>query len=404
MRALGQAIRSNPVTAFYAGILISSIGSMTFLISLVAFMMKGGFSLFQVGLVLGLPRIVPVAFNVFLGQVIDRLPPKRTVIVTEIGAALASVGIYFAWVQGTHGFIALLVLSIGKAGVLALQGGSRARMAKALSNSSYASNAKNAIWLNQATQGATLFSGVLGLLAVSYLSLGWVIFFDGITFIVNGALLLALPISDDSASEEPAPKPKLLPSLARKFSDLYRYNARAATLNVALAFVSLGSVSFVTRLAGPSQEWTPAYQIAYGLSVWIAAYLERLEAVRKTHGLVWVILACAYVGLGTCEAPGWSAWGLWLVRGVCFWILLHRISAHIQTDTPTQVMGSVSAARDAQMVTIMALGEVLVGYWQPYVTLSIEGAWRAGACLVVAAVVYLKTVKPLEPSYERAVL
>ena len=53
---------------FFCGLLISSIGSMTFTIGLIVFMAKFGYSLFQISLIIGLARLVPVLVSIFAGD------------------------------------------------------------------------------------------------------------------------------------------------------------------------------------------------------------------------------------------------------------------------------------------------------------------------------------------------
>ncbi len=83
---------------------MSSVGSLTLTVCLIAFMAKAGYSFVQIGLLVGSARIVPVIINLFFGELADRLSPKKIVFWSELCAGLASVGLYFAWVKGPSYF------------------------------------------------------------------------------------------------------------------------------------------------------------------------------------------------------------------------------------------------------------------------------------------------------------
>jgi hypothetical protein len=145
---------------FYLGTLISSIGSFTFNICLIAFMIRAGFDLFHVSLILGLQRLVPILISASLGHRTDSFSPRLTVVFAELGAAAATFGILWSWSLGNKGYWALVAFSLLKTSVVAFQLGSKAKLTKLLADNSYASNSNHAIWFNKATQGATLFAGL----------------------------------------------------------------------------------------------------------------------------------------------------------------------------------------------------------------------------------------------------
>src|SRR5262249_12453631 len=145
--------------------LLSSVGSMTFTVCLMAFMLKAGFTLFDASLIVGAYRLVPIAVATFFGHLSDNLPPRYTVMLTELGGAVGSLGILWAWGLGKPGYFWLLSFAVGRAIILTLQAGSRARIVKELSGPSYRSQSHHAIWLNKATQGAVFFAGILALIA-----------------------------------------------------------------------------------------------------------------------------------------------------------------------------------------------------------------------------------------------
>jgi MFS family permease len=246
---------------FYMGTLLSSVGSMTFTVSLLAFMLKENFSLFQASLILGASRLIPILISKILGGKADEYSPKTVVLVTEIGTALSSIGILFSWLQGKDSYWLLFLFSVTRAMLMSFQNGSKSRVAREFADENYKSQSRHAIWLNKVTQGATLFAGILGWVAFRFLNFKTVIIFDAITFIINGIILFNLSMhSEPTQSTNKA-------SIFKKFHDLYKFNPRAATLYLVLALVIMGTSSFTARLSGTHQELISLLLISYGLSV-----------------------------------------------------------------------------------------------------------------------------------------
>jgi hypothetical protein len=105
---------------------------------------------------------------------------------------------------------------------------------------------------------------------------------------------------------------------------------------------------------------------------------------------VWTTFGFSYMLLGLFPAMGSLTWSICLLKDVCYWILFHRISSYIQADTPTEVIGSVSNARLAQMVIILAIGEITVGAWQNIIPIGVDGFWRGAIGFAVAGVMLLR--------------
>lgn len=255
-------MKKNSALLFYSGTLISSIGSMAFSICLLAFMIKDGHSLFDVSLILGLSRLIPVAISTFWGQLADRLPPRLTVVATEFLAAAMSVGILLSWNHGKAAYWHLLTFCVLKACVVIFQAGSRAKITKLLSDDTCASNSKNAVWYNKATQGATLFAGLLAWVIIENFDFQTAVFIDLISFIVNGIFIYLISVKADSDQIDVEREP-----FYKKIIDFYRYNPRAAVLDFALCVSMMGTVSFMARLSGQDQKWNALFMAGYGFCV-----------------------------------------------------------------------------------------------------------------------------------------
>lgn len=379
---------------FYLGTLISSVGSMALSVALVGFMLGRGFDLFQVGLVIGVSRFVPVLISIFVGHRLDAFSPRLTLLVTEIAASLASILLFVGWnlFEGNFGFI--LTAMILRSVFTSAQTGSRGQIAKLLSQDGYQSNSRNAIWLNKVTQGATLFGAAIAWVAVKYSSLEAVIVFDALTFILNGAILYFLPIAI-------APSVSAFKvSAFAKFKDLYGTNLWAATLDALLVLSVMGASSFSARLAGADETWMPLFVVSYGLAVWLSGFIERIQFIQQQRLLFWIVLGVALALLGQFKEPSVAVWIVCFMKDIAFWLIFHRITSHIQNDTPKEHIAAVTFARNAQVISIFAIGEIAVGAWQKYFSLETECLLRAGVCVV--AIVLIATVGQREQTLEKA--
>lgn len=364
---------------FYFGTLISSVGSFVYNICLVAFMIQGGYDLFNVSLILGLQRLVPMFAAGVFGHYTDKFSPRLTVVLTEFGAALATFGILWAWEQGQAGYWYMLAFTLMKTSVISFQVGSKVKITKILSDSTYASNASHAIWFNKATQGATLFAGIIAWPIVAKLNFETAIWLDLISFIINGVIVFFLPIQGPSKENGES----IVSGIFSKFKDFYKYNKRAATLDALLAVSMMGTTSFTSRMAGNDQTWMAVLIGGYGFSVWAAGFIEKSQILKNRSLTFWLGLGLSYSFLGFSAGQGFLTLALVICKDTFYWLLLHRISSHIQMDTPQSVMGSVSSARTTQMIAILATGELLVGSWSKILPVEFDGLWRGVFCLVI---------------------
>ena len=356
---------------FYLGQFLSSMGSLTFNLCLVAFMPQAGFDLAQISLILGLQRFIPVFIMGVWGHLTDTLNPKTTIVVLEILAGLLSMSLLLIWNESHTNYIVFLSVCVLRAVLVNFQTGSRVKLSKLLSDGSYQSNAKHAIWQMKATQGATLFAGLMGLVLIKFLSLKTAIILDFLSFLTNGLIILFIP----SHKEEKNISQSI--SWKQKFSDHFKYNKQAAILDIALAISIGGLISFFARVSGENHIWNALFLTSYGLSVWIAGFLERSAAKKYSSTPFWIVMSISFILLGKFGGPNVESLILMFIKDISYWVILHRISGHIQNDTPAHSIGAVSSARFAIMVVILSVGEILVGAWSSLVPLYVESTLRA---------------------------
>ena len=374
---------------FYSGTLISSIGSFTFNLCLIAFMVKAGFPLVNATLIFALQRIVPLLVIGSVGHLTDRFPGRPTVYVSEAIAGVASLGLLAIWNGLETNYLLLVSLCVIRSIVVAFQTGSKARITKELSDGSFKSNARNAIWFNKATQGAMLFSGVLSWIIIEKSSFQFAVLFDAVSFILNGVSVFFLPKSIASETIDAAMS-ETKESWTKKYFDLFKYSRRAATLELLLGFIAMGTIAFLSRMAGQNQSWVGKYMAAYGLAVWVSGFLERKVTSKFSSAPYWILLGLSFLSLGIIGTPSTTTLVISFIKDLSFWVLLHRISSHIQIDSPKTLMGSISSARTSLFVAILSIGEILVGAWADTVPLGTEGTVRALVAGAVAAYVIIK--------------
>lgn len=383
---------------FYLSTLVSSIGSFTFNMSLIAFMLDGGFHLGHASLIIGLQRLVPILVTGLWGHLTDALSPRKTVAVAEVLAALLSVGLLFLWNGGRTPYLGLVALCVLRSVVVSFQAGSRIKITKIFSGDGYKSSSKHAIWFNKTTQGATLFGGVFAWFFIKFLSMESAIVFDALTFIFAGAVAWMIP--DDGAETATA----VQEDWRQKFKDLFKFNGRAATFDIVLAVSMMGTVAFFSRMAGQNQSWAAMYLAGFGLAVWVAGFLENGVTSRLSGTLFWILLGVSFCGLSLLTEPSALSLGVMFIKDLAYWILLHRISSHIQTDTPVHRMGSVSSARMSLMIAILASGEIMVGAWSGTVPVWAETLVRGSVGLGMGLYLLAMRTKQVAVVHDRPAL
>ena len=286
------------IITFFGGTLLSSIGSFAFTTGAMTFMVKGDFPVTYVGFWVGFCRLTGVISSLLFGDLADRYPARRFLVKTEIIALLLSIGLLTTWHGGRDSFSLFFLLSLIRAAILPLQQGARSKISKAIAGSEFTKNLRTAIWLNKATQGATVFSALICIYAAKALSFEYLIIFDGLTFFFSTILLLSLP-------DEIAAAPAVIsgPSVVlSKLGALYRFNPRAALYDCLLCLAFTGVNLTVVRLAGPEKDMIPLLVALGGLCLWFAGPIACHSKFEKSHGLIWGLFGlswgCFWIGSG----------------------------------------------------------------------------------------------------------
>ncbi len=379
---------------FYAGILISSVGSGTFGTALFSFLILNQFSLAHAALLLGLQRLIPTAVVAMTGHWTDRLSARATIIAAEIVAAVLSLALIFVWHGQDSSLWLIGALSIARTVIVFFQLGSRAKISKMLSGDTFQGNSRHAMWLNKATQGGSLFSGILAWLFVTYGTLEAAIIFDFATFVLNGLIVFLLPkLSSSIFVADKGDRADRVETLTvgrqprerwfEKFRDYFSSNRELMYVDIALFVSTGGLIAYGARIAGNEPGWAGLFVAAYGLAVWVAGFTERSVSSKFSATPYWIGIAISYLIMGQFERATMFVVGVSFVKDFCFWVIFHRVSARLQMRTPVRKMGSVTSARSVLIVVISAGAEILVGAWSDVVSLQFESAVRAAIAVTV---------------------
>lgn len=378
---------------FFGGTLLSSIGSFAFTTGAMSFMVKAGYPLTYVGYWVGLSRLMGVVSGLLFGDSTDRFPARKFLILTEILALVISIGLLLLWQGGSSTFFGFFVLSLVRAAVLPLQQGARSKISKSIAGQEFAKNLKTAIWLNKATQGATVFSALICLYAIKALTFEWLIIFDGLTFLLSTLLLLALP--DFITSSQVSATPVSSISVFSKLKYLYQFNRKAATLDFLLSLVFTGVNLTVVRLAGSQKEMIPLLVAVGGVCLWLAGPIAAHRNFEKFHGALWLLFGLSWATFGV--GSGHWSFALLLIpfvlQRLSFFALNHRYSGMIQHDTPHEKLGSVVNARLFQSTALLSLGDLAVGVAGSLggsIPLSVDAIWRVIICFAVAGILIME--------------
>jgi hypothetical protein len=375
-----ETIKTQSARAFLIGTFISSLGSMTLFICLMAFMHQAGHSMLNISLVVGGSRFITLIVSVLGGHIADRIPAKKLILWTEMISAAVSGALAWTWSQGLDGYRSFLLVFLLRTALLTVQQPGRHKISKLLSENTYSSNAKQAIWLNKVTHGSLFFAAGLSFIAVRWGNFYWAIAFDALTYLLNFFIILLPGFGTFTAAKDIKKY-----SLSGKFSDLYFFSSSTAVLDLLLALALCGGNLFTLRMADNDAAWLPGIFASYGFAVWVAGYLAKNTLIQRLHVPTWIAFGLSFLLLGVYHGLGVLTWSIFLLNHHCYWLLFHRYSSIIQASTPQEKMAAVSSARMAQMILVLATGEFLVGAWQRWVPLFWEGTWRAILCFLVAA-------------------
>jgi len=356
---------------FLLGIFISSIGSTTFIIGLMAFPLKMGVSAAIIGAAIGTARITGVLVNFFWGPIGDRVNPRKLILIGEIGALLCSVVVLATSIHLTNDNYLLFIIAVGARSIFTgIQSASIQKVGKAFDDEMGLSG-HFAKYLNKATFGSIFFAMIISLIFLKYGSFSMIIIFDAITFLINGLLLLASvkPLQSEVSSE-----PKKI-NLLRVWTDNKNYFTQCQKLphlDMLLAIAMMGANTLNVVLLIKHPNLIPYASGVFGLAVWLSTPIQNYLNLKKET--LWLLLGASIGAQGFLIDNPVALLSCSFLRNISYWILYNYISTQIMKNSKAEMFASISSGRQATINMIGAVGEFWVGL--KLTPVFIETVWR----------------------------
>lgn len=363
---------------FYLGTFITSFGSLLFIMAIPAFFLSSGFSSEIIGIAIGIHRFSGIAASAWFGPQIDRLNSRKVVFASEFLAAFASFGLIWSWlyrdIYGIWpfcGFIGLRALIIG------MQSASRNRLVKLISSDNQTREASLAIWLNKVTQGAHVISSLAAIPLVSSGNILLAIVIDGLSFIIGGVSALQLP-DIDAGDKRTVSGLNFLSSL----SSLVKVNKLIFFQDQILALAVSGTILLMVKLSGGDSKYIIYFNLLFGSSIWLSSLVAHSSNLRALTIPYWMMMFAGFIIMYSTQDSKWI-WPAYFLTYMGYWILYHKYTVEVQTQTSKDMIGAIMAARGLAIAITLSVGELLGGYATRIFDLKTELVLRGLLCLLV---------------------
>jgi hypothetical protein len=351
------------ILVFLIGTNVSVFGSLLFTVSAISALIEEGQPLSFISAGLGFVRLVPILLLIAFSGMIDRVSPRKTLILFEGISAMASLAIAILWWMDRKLALEFVfqLMCLRAAGGWIVQN-LRTKLLKSLDSIEELALSKNVVRFNQATQGATFLAGTVSLVIKDAAPFISIVIFDTITFVFGIICLFMLGQSDSEAKAKKSPH--YFHSLYEGFQALY-LNGKHRLLAEIVLSISLGGLwSLNNRLYHGISESPALGMITFGAATWLTGAIS-LRSKTLFYPLLLLSLvqfAIAYlyqVDIG----PIWMFLVL-LLRDFCYWVAIHRLTWHWQLAIPTEMLGRALGVRILLTATILAIFE-WVGVFSP---------------------------------------
>ncbi|MDH4466817.1 MAG: ABC transporter substrate-binding protein [Bacteriovoracaceae bacterium] len=359
---------------FLFGSFLTSLGSTTYIISLLAFSSEIGLPLWAIGVTIGLLRITGFVVNNFLGHAADKIDPIKLLVSCELIAGILSLFLALSSnLFSENIFFPFFFATTLKSLFTALQVANSAKIAKFLDDKNK-KDGSFALLKNKADFGTIIFGTFISLLFIKYFSLNTAIYFDFITFLANGFIILIFFNGKNKKIFTTSSNYSKKIIIQNNFSKYYKLLPTIAISDFILALVMFGANTLNTRLFLENPNFLPFASGAFGLAVWIAPMIDKKKIISEK--LIWYTLSIALLLQGLLQQYSGAVLTMSLVRNISYWILFNRISKNFMRDCPTENYASISASRQSNIVLTGSLGEFWVGA-TGMIDIIIEMSWRA---------------------------
>ena len=379
---------------FNLGILFSSIGTMTFLVTAMGAMSKMGFNVWDIGLFVGTFRFLPTLLSLVFSRFFIRMAHLKYYVPLELTSFALSLALAYLASRPDFNIYSFTALAVFSAILTLPQRANRPAIMKFLEEKAGLGHTRPALWLNKVTHGATFFSAIIGLSGLTVFSLSTIILFDAFTFLVSAACsygvvkyILQMQNSFEAKSEEEAPTLQGLKEGALIFA---KKIPLVFLLDFFLATILIGANMFSVRIAGEQPVLIPLLLMSYGLAVWVGGYLIRFKKFEEKIAWVWPLMGLGFCAVGFFPGRGVLTFGLTFICDLGYWLLFHYLTEMIQKNCDLKDVESVYFARNSLMALYLALGEFAVGGWANSLPLTYEGILRGAIAFAVFALLIFK--------------
>lgn len=298
-------------------------------------------------------------------------------IVCELGAAIASLLIFFSWHEfGTEFLIPFIVANNIRVFFTGMQSGSIQKFGKHY-DEKLGLKGSLGFWLNGATNGALLFAGILAVVFFSHLTVELIVAIDFAGFVVNGILLMFLnePKSAKMTSNSP-PKPHIAINL-RQYAQLF---PALAAFDLILSLALCGANTLSLRLLDTKPELVPLMPAIFGGAAFFTAFLSRWK-FSPSSKLLWFSLGISLFAQGYFHDLPYLVLALTIIRNLAYWFIFQAITRELMAQASTVNYSALAAGRNALNIGVLASGEFWVGFMTNF-PIWVEMAWRSIIALI----------------------
>jgi MFS family permease len=329
-----------------------------------------------IGLIIGTSRIISVLTNFFFGPIGDKLNPRKIILISEFGAMLSSLMLFWLSFSLTNDSYFYFIFAIViRAFFTGIQQASVQKYGKHFDErlNLQGSFSKK---LNQVTFGSIFFAMIINLIAIKKLTFGYIIVFDALTFLINGFLLMFSSGKNEIEVETQKRELNILKNWKLNLK-YFEVNPEIYLYDFILAIVMMGANTLNILLLASNRELVPFASGIFGLTVWLAPIIDK--KIKVSQSIWWRVISVSIVMQIFMHDYPIIILGLSFFRNLSYWQIYNHISSNIMLQTPKEVFASVSSGRNVGINLIGASGEFWTGL--QCFSFSFELLWRAGLAL-----------------------
>ncbi len=343
------------LTWIYWGTLITSLGSFTFPGATIGVMTQLNYPLWQIGALMAIARFGVIFGSFLLGDLSEKIDSKKVVLWTELFGFIFTALLIFVWKLGSAYYWLFAVLVFLRFFAVSIGGPGRNRMIKVLKDKYNQDHFDSGVVLNVVTHGPGVIGSLIGFAAIKYYSYEWVLVFDGLTFIINGLILLKLvdvqPIQTNTQDKT---------NLITKMSIYFSFR-KLSYLDILLALPFMGTNVLMSRLSGGIGYRVPLLLTTFGLAVFISSTLLKISKSNRTHLLAYGALLLSFVFLIFTHSIFYLVVVGVFLRNLSYWYLYNLYTGTYQQKGTVNNISSLFAARTVIGTSIIAIGDILFG-------------------------------------------